>query len=1078
MAYVLKYKIEVKGKDKGANDGLIGAMLHNTVFEIEELDPIDNTVTSLLTETGIVINQKADRENKALKFIYSSATVQFLNTETISLEDFNTEDEKKFRGTYKVDGNIVFRGWLVLDYSDEEFNCINPDITLKFSDSLGDTLNNLPYQTVTGGKYWGKATIIEILANINRIIGLELNIVAGTNIKSDTLTTGRINEKQKISQLRFIGKGCKEVLTTLCAFRYGYFFQRDGAFWFVDFNLLKQSNRTVNLYNSLGVYQSDIVLNTVKQIGRNKDIFLGENASLRNFTTPFKRTSIATVYESGNLFENGMLEDYNVGASEPLPISQFVGVGSEQNNISFPSWGAIGIPKISLLTYSDEYMATQKTNWNRSNAPTMFGTFPQNNKIFVLEKNTQIVLFGSKTNLRKGTIINFTLPTTWNLFKNGSVYGAAFSNTGICAYYISVESKAGVKYFLSSKGRWLLPSDSLNGIEFRYIQAKIHAGIIKNSTDFINILNESVDSETCPIDGDLQVTITFPDSADSNYYYQFTSPIVTIKSLPKGIDKIIYETEITGKHTVVDNEEVIPICDNSLELIPCSVFDEAGKESQSYTQGTTVNNHMLLLPLVEKALQFSKRHWRIHLNKAITHNIKLFDIVTFETAYSEFAGKRFLVCDLLNRSYEEAETQIILHEIVENGIINYNIYYYDENGIKQIAQSSTVDTTTPPVVILLAPWTWTNIGNTSGNAQTLFSSFFIGATGNDIWDNTDNLGYLWRPAQNSVLEGNLPIITNDALGTNINDFAKVGIMYRESLNADSAHVSVLRLRNGWVGVAIRNTTAGVTSWIGGVRQDLTTVTKFKLDVSDKPNNVTDKLVTAYYFDGASWVLLQSVTVAFTGKLGFCFAMRGSSAICSVTDFVFGASSVVNPNPCNKPSGTLVPRVIVTRAELVASGNPCNKPSTTLLPRVIVTRASGGTTTTPPPTTPPSGGRTVATRVIREPQFPSKQEFYNPDGTVSATNIDIDETLLDSFIITDKNWANLKGHQFKTWQIGVSGMRNGATNLDPLTNISVTPNMMGRTLSIKVFYWGSVSFTEPYIGSRVGIKESYQTLIQL
>jgi hypothetical protein len=195
--------------------------------------------------------------------------------------------------------------------------------------------------------------------------------------------------------------------------------------------------------------------------------------------------------------------------------------------------------------------------------------------------------------------------------------------------------------------------------------------------------------------------------------------------------------------------------------------------------------------------------------------------------------------------------------------------------------------------------------------------------------------------------------------------------------------------------------------------------------------------------------------------------------------VFGASSVVNPNPCNKPSGTLVPRVIVTRAETVASGNPCNKPATLLI-RTIVTRATGGSTTTTPPVvlTPPSGGRTVATRVIREAQFPSKQEFYNTDGTVSATNIDIDETLLDSFIITDKNWSNLKGHQYKTWQIGVSGMRNMASNLDPLTNIAVTPNMMGRTLSIKVFYWGSVSFTEPYIGSRVGIKESYQTLIQL
>ncbi len=89
---------------------------------------------------------------------------------------------------------------------------------------------------------------------------------------------------------------------------------------------------------------------------------------------------------------------------------------------------------------------------------------------------------------------------------------------------------------------------------------------------------------------------------------------------------------------------------------------------------------------------------------------------------------------------------------------------------------------------LPAPWLQADVGNTgvSGTASFTDPTFTVAGAGADVWGTADALHYVYQP-----LDGDGTIIARVATIQNTNAWAKVGVMIRSSLGANSAQAFML-----------------------------------------------------------------------------------------------------------------------------------------------------------------------------------------------------------------------------------------------------------------------------------------------
>ena len=98
-----------------------------------------------------------------------------------------------------------------------------------------------------------------------------------------------------------------------------------------------------------------------------------------------------------------------------------------------------------------------------------------------------------------------------------------------------------------------------------------------------------------------------------------------------------------------------------------------------------------------------------------------------------------------------------------------------------------------------------DIGTTSGYAWESAGTYTVGAYGADIGGSSDGFGYLYRP-----LAGNGKLAVNLASMTTPTDLAKCGLMIRETMAADSKHISVFMTGTSSIEVHYRVDTGGGT----------------------------------------------------------------------------------------------------------------------------------------------------------------------------------------------------------------------------------------------------------------------------
>lgn len=161
-------------------------------------------------------------------------------------------------------------------------------------------------------------------------------------------------------------------------------------------------------------------------------------------------------------------------------------------------------------------------------------------------------------------------------------------------------------------------------------------------------------------------------------------------------------------------------------------------------------------------------------------------------------------------------------------------YYYRVvalNGASQGLLGTTIFAASPAATVLPAGWTGRDIGTVGGSGTTSFAggSYTILASGRDIWDPTDAFRFTYQP-----LVGDGEIIARVAQQEPTSDWAKAGVMVRESLTPGSRHAmmvitpdngSALQYRTSTGGASSNNNTSGPFApyWVRLVRQGSTLI---------------------------------------------------------------------------------------------------------------------------------------------------------------------------------------------------------------------------------------------------------------
>jgi aryl-phospho-beta-D-glucosidase BglC (GH1 family)/regulation of enolase protein 1 (concanavalin A-like superfamily) len=180
-------------------------------------------------------------------------------------------------------------------------------------------------------------------------------------------------------------------------------------------------------------------------------------------------------------------------------------------------------------------------------------------------------------------------------------------------------------------------------------------------------------------------------------------------------------------------------------------------------------------------------------------------------------------------------------------------------GLTAKATDNVGTATTSSVVTIIvnssntlpSPWATSDIGTVSpaGNASYSSGTFTVGGAGADIWGTADAFRYVYQ-----AVTGDVEITARVSSLTNTNEWAKAGVMIRQSLSANAAHASALVTPINGTGLQRRTTAGGNSEHTGS-----TGAAPVWLRLKKTGSSFTASRST----DGAAWTTIGTATVSLT-----------------------------------------------------------------------------------------------------------------------------------------------------------------------------------------------------------------------
>jgi len=196
-------------------------------------------------------------------------------------------------------------------------------------------------------------------------------------------------------------------------------------------------------------------------------------------------------------------------------------------------------------------------------------------------------------------------------------------------------------------------------------------------------------------------------------------------------------------------------------------------------------------------------------------------------------------------------------------------FFYDNSGAADYSEAarpfSPAQDWTREDVGILSLWFRGHPSYVGGFTEGPTGTYTMTATGTDIWGNSDEFHFAWKE-----VSGAASIVAKVESVENVNEWAKAGVMIRDTLEADSRHAMVaITPGNGvWFG---RREAAGGSS-VSTKQADITAPQWVKLE------RTVGGLVRAYYSaDGTTWTQLDVATVSMNTPMYIGLALTSHDA---------------------------------------------------------------------------------------------------------------------------------------------------------------------------------------------------------
>jgi len=214
----------------------------------------------------------------------------------------------------------------------------------------------------------------------------------------------------------------------------------------------------------------------------------------------------------------------------------------------------------------------------------------------------------------------------------------------------------------------------------------------------------------------------------------------------------------------------------------------------------------------------------------------------------------------------DAGEHFIETEIVHTG--DQSLPYFYNNDMKYSEawrQLDSIRDWTSEGVVNLSLWFRGNPPYTGSFVEEPAGTYTMTGSGIDIWDNSDQFHFAFKE-----VTGTAKIIAKVDTLQNTQEFAKAGVMIRDSLDADSANIAVFITPENGVRFQYRNTADGTTD-----RQFVEGITSPQWVRLERTSG---GLVRAYYSaDGTTWERFTLVQVSMTMPIYIGLAVTSHEA---------------------------------------------------------------------------------------------------------------------------------------------------------------------------------------------------------
>ena len=277
-------------------------------------------------------------------------TMQLDASIDLPFDDLATENEREYRATLYMAGNVIFVGFIEPEGIYEDWVSDRWTMDISVNDGLG-YLENLSYVDDAGLPFTGFQTHLEIIKNCLNRTGIALDI----NTKLDIEYVGQVAVEDVLDNAKALTQryfrededtimDCKEVLTSILNIYNACICQQSGQWWVFKASEIKRPNLGGILffsYDSDGVVKSPATRNLVinRTIGshiNNADIFhCNENqrkekrSSLSSFRVNYKYGLLDRIYVNedmriiGQIHSTGSLEGWIYITNAKVVYTQF-----------------------------------------------------------------------------------------------------------------------------------------------------------------------------------------------------------------------------------------------------------------------------------------------------------------------------------------------------------------------------------------------------------------------------------------------------------------------------------------------------------------------------------------------------------------------------------------------------------------------------------------------------------------------------------------------------------------------------------------------------------------------------------